>query len=389
MTTTSAEVHSRWKTVPFVAVKVLPHCLQMNLWSLREWIPVFSWPVWPLAGHARLEQNTTVGCLLALRGSVPRGVCLDRRLHYQAHLTVRATAMSNNGSTYVIITPAHNEAEFIAKTIASVVSQTRLPMKWVIVNDGSTDNTRQVVESYLPQYSFVQLINLERDEGRTFARKVTAFLRGLEAVCALDYAFIGNLDADVSFDANYFKRILAELETNPRLGIAGGTIYTKIGDKFITADETLDSVAGAVQLFRRSCFEEAGGYPPMEQGGEDAAIEIIARMKGWTVRKFPDNPVYEERRTGSANAGPVLTRVREGRRFYSLGYGTGFYLLRCLRRFKDRPVLLGSLAALLGYFESLIRRRPYALPPEVVSYLRAEQRKKLTAVFVSAFGRTQ
>ena len=284
------------------------------------------------------------------------------------------------GSKYVIITPAHNEEDFIEKTIQSVVSQTHPPLKWIIVNDGSTDRTRELIESRIRNCEFIKLVNVERTGGRNFGRKILAFNRGLKEVEELDYDFVGNLDADITVAPDYFGNILNELLADHRLGLAGGIVYTKVGATFVTTDQTLDSIGGAVQMFRRQCMEDVGGYPVFEQGGEDAAVEITARMKGWKVRKFPENRAYEQRRTGTANAGILRSKVREGGRFYSLGYGFLFYALRCLYRLLERPVLLGSAAALFGYLKSMFRRMPINLPGEVVNYLRAEQRKKLTQI---------
>ena len=227
---------------------------------------------------------------------------------------------------------------------------------------------------------FIKLVNVERTGGRNFGRKILAFNRGLAEVQDLDYDFVGNLDADISLSPDYFRSILNEFTVDSRLGLAGGIVYTKAGSDFVTYDQTLDSIGGAVQMFRRKCMEDVGGYPVFEQGGEDAAVEITARMKGWKVRKFPENRVYEQRTTGTASTGLLRSKFREGNRFYCLGYGLLFYALRCLYRLPERPVLLGSTAALFGYLKSMFRRMPVNLPAEVVNYLRAEQRKKLRQI---------
>ncbi len=267
------------------------------------------------------------------------------------------------------------------KTIRLMIAQTVLPAKWLVVNDGSADHTAEIVKSYADRFEFIQLVNQPRDPERNFARKVIAFNRGLAEVQGLDYDFIGNVDADMSFEPPYFGKILQEFEKDPKLGISGGIVYTKFTHKFATYDHTLDSVGGKVQLFRRACFADIGGYRPLRYGGIDATAEIMARMKGWRVRKSMDNPAYEHRPTGFAYGNPLMTKLREGRRFYSLGYDPIFYLLRCLYRLKDYPIVLGSGAAWVGYLNSMLRRQPVVLPPEVVAYLRAEQRTKLKRVF--------
>jgi len=205
-------------------------------------------------------------------------------------------------SAYVIITPAHNEEAFIEQTIQSMIQQTFCPLKWIIVNDASTDRTREIVEECTRDRPFIRLVNMDRAAGRDFGKKVYAFNRGLEELHDLQYDFIGNLDADIELEPNYFENILRQFEKDTNLGIAGGQVFMKVGDKFVTHDETPDSVGGQVQLFRRKCFEDIGGYRPLKYGGIDAAAEIMTRMKGWNVRKFPENPVFEHRLTGFAPA---------------------------------------------------------------------------------------
>lgn len=227
---------------------------------------------------------------------------------------------------YVIITPAHNEAAVIENTIRSVITQTVRPLVWVVVNDDSLDDTGKIVERYALDYRFIRLVNLRRSGDRHFGHKVSAFNRGVSEIQGLNYQFIGNLDADISLGKDYFERVLHEFTRDSQLGITGGMVSSRIGDKFISQDVALDSVAGAVQLFRRECFEQIGGYLALPLGGIDAAAEITARMKGWRVRTFPEISVLEHRRTGSSKAGPLGARVREGRRLYSLGYGLFFFV---------------------------------------------------------------
>lgn len=278
---------------------------------------------------------------------------------------------------YIIITPAHNEEAFIEKTIQSMIAQTVLPLLWIIVNDGSTDRTAHIVRQYASQQGFIRLIDIDQNLTRGFASKAVAFNRGLAEARKYDCQYIGNLDADILLEPGYFEGILGELEKDSMLGIAGGIVFTNINGKFFTTDEAIDSVGGAVQLFRRACLDAVGGYLPLQYGGIDAAAEIIAKMNGWKVRKFPIRKVFEQRRTGSAHASPLRAKVREGRRFYSLGYSLLFYLARCIYRIKDPPFLIGSVAALYGFMESLIIRRQILLSPDIVAYLRTEQMKRL------------
>lgn len=289
-------------------------------------------------------------------------------------------------SKYDLITPAHNEGAFIGKTLESVINQTWRPRRWVIVNDASEDRTVDIVRGYAAAYSFIELVEVERPRGRHFGNKVNAFDQGLARLGDLDSDYLGNLDADISLPPDYYETVLREFEGDRKLGIAGGMVYTAVRDKFITYDERPDSIGGAVQLFRRECFQEIGGYMPLPYGGIDAAAEITARMKGWKVRKIPSLTVLEHRRTGSAGRSLLSAKLREGQRMYSLGYGLLFYSLRCLFRAWDSPLILGSLAGLCGYMESVFRRRPVVLAPEVVAYLKTEQRQRLRRLPAALLG---
>lgn len=285
--------------------------------------------------------------------------------------------MSIGKPTYAIITPAHNEEAYIGRTIESLIAQTHRPVKWIIVNDASRDRTGEIVGRYAAEHPFIHLVNVERPSGRHFGNKARAFHRGLGEIGEWDFDFIGNLDADISLEPTYFEDLLHEFEKDARLGIGGGMVASHINGKFISQEVALDSVAGAVQLFRPACFKEIGGYMSLPHGGIDTAAEIIARMKGWKVRTFPHLEVQEHRQTGTALTSPWMARIKEGRRFYSLGYGFLFYCARCMYRSMERPRVVGSILALLGYLGAWMKGERIALPPEVVHHLRAEQRARL------------
>ena len=284
---------------------------------------------------------------------------------------------------YIIITPAHNEEAFIEKTIHSMINQTTRPLKWIVVNDSSTDHTGEIVEQYAAHHDFLRLVNLRRLGDRNFGNKVRAFNYGLAEAQMLDYQYIGNLDADVSLEEDYYEKVLHEFDRDPKLGLAGGMIFTRIDDTFVSTKMAPDSVGGPVQLFRRECFEQIGGYLALPQGGIDAAAEIMARMRGWRVHTFPDLRVLENRRQGSAKARPVAAMIILGQRFQSIGYGFLFLFLRNLYRLMDKPRFIGSVATIYGYLKAVIKGNPIVLPPDVVRYLRAEQRGKIMNVLGS------
>jgi biofilm PGA synthesis N-glycosyltransferase PgaC len=288
---------------------------------------------------------------------------------------------------YVLVTPAHNEEAFIERTIVSVIRQTVRPAKWVIVNDGSTDRTREIVEHCIAGHEFIELLNLERPPGRHFGHKARAFNLGCRHLSTVDYNFIGNLDADVSLEPTYYEQLLEEFDRDPNLGIAGGMVHSLYGNSYVSQNVALDSVAGAVQLFRRGCFCAAGGYLELPYGGIDTAAEVMARMRGWRVRTFPQLRVLEHRRTDFVNASLVASCINEGRRMHSLGYGFVFFLLRALYRANERPRFLKGVALLWGFCSAKLWREPVVLPAHVVCYLRAEQKAKIKSLARCALGR--
>jgi glycosyltransferase involved in cell wall biosynthesis len=291
------------------------------------------------------------------------------------------SAVRENGQrSYVLITPAKNEAGLIRGALESVISQTEPPSQWVIVDDGSTDDSSRIVKEYMQRYSYIHLVSLAGERKREFSSKAVAFNAGLEAVAYRDYVFVGNLDADVTLEPDYYETVLDTFEQDSRLGIAGGSVYTTIDGEPVCNDNTMDSVGGAVQLFRRTCFEEIGGYRRLPFGGIDAAAEIMARWRGWRVSKI-DKRVSEHRRTGSAQTSAWKGRYRDGYKFHSLGYGGLFFTCKCLFRVKDNPKVIGSVFSMLGFAVARLRGYPVCLPQEAVVYLRSEQKVKLRLWF--------
>lgn len=288
---------------------------------------------------------------------------------------------------YVLITPARDEARCIEATIVSVISQELLPVRWVIVDDASSDETWDIAAKYARHYSFITVVRRPKCKTRSFGSKVEAFNAGLKVVENESYEVLGNLDADIVLKADYYSNMMAAFEREPELGIAGGVIYVPVRGRYETQDMSCDSVGGAVQLFRRECFRQIGGYLPIERGGIDAAAEIMARMHRWAVRKIANNPVYEQRRTGFAYGRPWRVAYKEGGQYHRLGYSTLFYCIRCAYRIGDRPVLLGGLLGLLGFCKARVLREPVCLPADVVAYLRREQLNKIRKYLVSGGGR--
>ena len=283
---------------------------------------------------------------------------------------------------YVLVTPAKNEEAYIEKTIQAVLSQTILPQKWVIVSDGSTDRTDELVAEYAQKYDFITLLRAS-DSGdqsaRNFGSKVSAFRAGYHLIVDTPHNFVGNLDADVTFDPDYFEQILRRFQVNLRLGLAGGLIFELNDGKYLPQQMSLMSVAGAVQLFRRQAYESFGGYLPIKGGGVDAAAEIMTRMHGWEVQSFPEIRVLHHRRVSTGGKSVLHTRFRQGVTNYLLGYHPVFHIASCLRRLNESPYALGGIARLGGYGWASLKRYKRVVPDEVVKFLRAEQMTRMTS----------
>jgi len=281
---------------------------------------------------------------------------------------------------YALVTAARNEEATLPGTIEAVVSQTILPVRWIIVSDCSSDLTDEIVTAYLDRYKFMTLVRRSNSNQRSFSSKVEAFNMGLERLADTDYDFIGNLDADITFSSNYYQDILQNFVQDENLGIAGGMRYDKSKGGFEKVNMSRSSVGGGAQVIRRKCFEETGGFVPIKIGGEDALVEIKARMHGWRVEHFPEIKLFHHRPTGTAGYGSLKAKWRFGIRDYFLAYHPLFEIARCFRRANEQPYLLGSLVSFCGYLSGFVRKSVSPVPEEVVKYLRREQMERLRAL---------
>ena len=287
---------------------------------------------------------------------------------------------------YVLITPAHNEEAFIQKTLDSMVAQTLLPERWIIVDDGSTDRTTEIVESYEKQYPWIELLRRPRGSDRSFAGKVYAFNLGLNRAASLTFEVLGNLDADLSFDPDYLAFLMEKFLADPNLGVAG-TPFTQNGgyDTVHDSFEGENHVAGGCQLFRRRCFEEIGGYVPNRIGGVDWIAVTTARMKGWKTRSFSEKRFHHYRSLGTAGRSGLAAKFSYGEKDYYLGGSPLWQLFRVAYRMTKRPILIDGLALLLGYCWAAIRRVERSVTPELMRFHRREQMKKLRAILRAIF----
>jgi glycosyltransferase involved in cell wall biosynthesis len=288
--------------------------------------------------------------------------------------------MRANLPSYVLVTPARNEAAFIEKTIQSVVSQTILPIKWVIVSDGSNDGTDEIVSKYAARHEWIELLKQPVRAERHFAGKAAAFRAGYARLTDVQYDVIGNLDADISFDESYFAFLMSKFADHPRLGV-GGTPYQEDNQTYDYRFTSVEHVSGACQMFRRECFEEIGGYPPIPSGGIDLIALLSARAKGWETRTFTEKVCLHHRKMGGAQVTGFRERVHRGRMDYLLGSHPTWEIFRSLYQMKKRPYVIGGFLIFGSYVWHLLRGVERTMPEELIELRRNDQMQRLKDIF--------
>lgn len=283
-------------------------------------------------------------------------------------------------NSYVLITPARNEGKFIEATIESVVSQTVAPLKWIIVDDGSSDDTAEIVSKYACKHDWIELHQSGiRPDGRNYSAKATAVNTAFKALKHLEFDVIANIDADVSFDNDYFDFILQKLREHPGIGVIGTPQlqpnYDPVSDGFFNEKD----VFGACQIFRRSCFEEIGGYLNL-WGGVDWAAVRMARMKGWETRIFLEKPFRHNRTMGATDTNWLVGRFRYGIKDYYLGNHPLWQFFRITFQLTRKPYVIGGSSLLFGYAWAFLTRMKRDIPPELIEFHRGEEMERLKNV---------
>jgi glycosyltransferase involved in cell wall biosynthesis len=258
------------------------------------------------------------------------------------------------------------------------LEQTIRPIKWVIVSDNSTDNTDEIIIHYESQYSFIQYIRKDSIQ-KGFISKVEALKLAYYELSKNDFDFIGTLDGDITLEKDYYEKLFNEFEKNEKLGIGGGVYWELLKYNTFKAQKiSLSSVPGGVQVFRKKCFTDVGGYIPLEYGGEDGIFEFMARMNGWLVQAFPDLKAYHHREVGKTNNDNLLKiLINCGKRFYYMGYSLLFEIVRTGCRLKNRPLIIGSLVELSTFICLFLKREKRHVPLEIEEFIKREQYNRL------------
>ncbi len=279
-------------------------------------------------------------------------------------------------TTYILITPVRNEAQHIERTLRSMVAQTLKPLKWIIVSDGSTDGTDDIICRYCSLHPWIELLRMPDRAERHFAGKVRAFNAGYSRAIALEFDIVGNLDGDVSFGPNHFEHLILKMSEMPGLGVAGAP-FLEGGCQYDFRFANIENVWGGCQLFRRKCFEEIGGYLPLKTGCIDHIAVLSARMHGWQTRTFTESVCLHHRQMGTALNGAIKARFNMGVKDYFVGNHPLWELSRTFYQMSKPPAVIGGMALGWGYLWSLLKGKEHAVSEDLMTFVRREQMQRL------------
>ena len=274
---------------------------------------------------------------------------------------------------YIIISPVWNEEESIEKTIKSVISQTIKPVQWIIVNDGSTDRTEEIIRKWMENCSFITLVNLKKSGYSIGGKIINAFQEGIKRIKE-DYDFIVKLDGDLSFSPDFFERLLKKFQNEPKLGIASGIRYIPSKNGLQIENKRKSHAIGACKTYRKECLEEIKGIIP--ELGWDTVDLIRARMKGWLTSNYKELKLIHYHKPDS-RGGILKRRIWEGKNSYKTGYHYIFAILRGIYHIKNKPYFIGGILMTYGYFDSLLRRERQIVTPKEKRFFQKEQWKNL------------
>ena len=276
---------------------------------------------------------------------------------------------------YVVITPIRDEEEHVECVLQSIISQTVLPAKWVIVDDGSSDRTVEIVEGYADSRPWIQVVRRSnRGARKSGAGVIEAFYDGYREIENDDWEFIVKLDGDLTFSANYFERCFKHFNSQPNLGIGGGDIYHEFGRRAKLEANPRFHVRGATKIYRRACWEAIGGL--LQAPGWDTIDEVKANMLGWSSSSFSELQVIHHRVTGTAD-GMWRDRVKHGLACYVSGYHPLFLAASCLSRLLKKPYIAGSAAIGYGFLKGYWTHMPRVQDQQFIKYLRTQQLRRL------------
>ena len=297
------------------------------------------------------------------------------------------TSAGSNG--YVLISPVRDEARYIGETLASVIGQTVRPIRWIIVDDGSSDATPQLVLAAAARHAWISYVRFQRAGERLPGQGViAAFNRGVQELDGLGYEFIAKLDCDLRFPPDYFARLMAQFGNDGQLGIASGVYLEQREGRWLPVGMPAYHAAGACKFMRKRCFDEIGGF--VLHRGWDTLDEIRAQMHGWKTCHFPELQFFHLKCEG-IGIGWQRTSMMHGEIFYLTGGSPFLFLVKLLNRmFFGRPPILSGLFMGAGFLGPLLlQKRRLVSGAEARFYNRllcTRLSGRLAAIFTSRIG---
>ncbi|MBR7778858.1 glycosyltransferase [Undibacterium rugosum] len=282
----------------------------------------------------------------------------------------------------VIIAPVRDEADLIRLTLDSMVAQTVRPAEWIIVDDGSKDDTAAIVNEYAQKYPFIRLVQRpDRGFRKVGGGVVAAFKFGITQIQHQDYQYIAKLDGDMSFGPRYLEKMFAEFEHDPQLAAVSGKVFRTEQNQRIEEIIIDEHVAGQFKLYRRTAFEEIGGF--VEEVLWDGIDVHTARMKGWNTKSFYDEDaiLMHHRLMGSSDKNVYRGRLRWGRGIWFMGYHPLYALASGVFRMREKPFVIGGLLIIAGYLGAALRGAPRYDNPEFRRHLHQWQLSQIKNLF--------
>ena len=275
---------------------------------------------------------------------------------------------------YYIVIPTYNEEKFISLTLQSLVEQTVLPTKIVVVNDNSTDKTPEIVSEFASKYPFITLVNKKSDAIHLPGSKVIQAFHEGEKNIDDNYDIIVKVDADLIFPKNYFETIIKHFQSDERIGMAGGFCYIEKNGNWVLENLTdKDHIRGALKAYRKETFKQIGGLKP--QMGWDTVDELLCKFYNWKVVTDESLHVKHLKPTGASYN--KAARYKQGEAFYSLGYGffiTAIASLKLAMR-KGKPLLF--MDYIKGFWKAKAAKKPLLVTDEQAKFIRNYRWKKI------------
>ncbi|MFP8833720.1 glycosyltransferase family 2 protein [Hydrogenophaga sp. XSHU_21] len=279
---------------------------------------------------------------------------------------------------YVLVSPCRNEAKYMRQTLDTVTSQSILPAKWVIVDDGSTDETPRILAEYAARFPWIQIVTRsDRGHRAVGPGVVDAFYSGYRSINPHDYDFVCKLDLDLRLPPRYFEILMQRMAANPAIATCSGKAYVEENGALIAERHGDETSLGMTKFYRVSCFEAIGGF--VREVMWDGIDCHQCRMKGWIACSWdePDLRFVHLRPMGSSQDSIYTGRMRHGYGQYFMGTGFLFMAASAVSRINQKPYVLGSAAMLWGWLKAALQRKPRYNNPEFRQFLRSYQRRSL------------